>query len=164
MRLSDLIVLHDYNYWARDRILAAVGQLDRGQATAPADLSYGSILGALTHILNAEYIWRSRCQDRVSPPAVPFEEPVESLRVLEGVWQKEEVTMRAYLDGLENSQLDEPVAYHGLKGQCYESLLWQILVQLVTHGTHHRAELAARLTELGHSPGNFDFIVYLRQK
>lgn len=163
MRLKELIVLFDYNYWARDRVLAAVSQLDPEQMLAPAELSYGSILGALTHILNAECVWRTRCQQRVSPSSVPHETTIESFQKLERLWQEEETLMRSYLDTLEERQLNETIAYRGLRGQAYENLLWQILVHLVTHGTHHRAELAAHLTTLGKPPGNFDFVIYARQ-
>lgn len=164
MRLSELMTLYDYNCWARDQILAITGELDAGQAIAPAALSYGSILGALTHILNAEWLWRMRCQERESPTSVRYVQPIESLEKLGVAWREEETAMRGYLGGLDESQLDEPISYRAIRGQAYENLLWQILVHLVYHGTHHRSELAAHLTELSHPPGNFDFIVFLRDR
>jgi uncharacterized damage-inducible protein DinB len=164
MRLRDVMVLYDYNCWARDRVHTIVRELDRDQLNAPAPVSYGSILGALTHILNAEWLWRVRCQERVSPPAVRFEEPIDSLQELERVWQEEETAMRAYLDELQDDQLHEPISYRAIRGRSYENALWQILVHLVYHGTHHRSELASHLAALGHPPGNFDFIIFLRER
>ena len=37
-----------------------------------------------------------------------------------------------------------------------------IFTQMVLHGMQHRSECAVILTNLGHSPGNIDYIVYLR--
>lgn len=164
MQLEHLIFMFEYSYWARDRVLAAVGQLPFEQMLTPADLSYGSILGALTHILNAECLWRTRCQEKISPSSVPYETAVESLEKLECLWQEEETAMRDYLNTLVEQQLDELVVYRGLKGQVYENHLWQILIHLVTHGIHHRAELAAHLATLGKPVGNIDFVIYARER
>jgi uncharacterized damage-inducible protein DinB len=37
------------------------------------------------------------------------------------------------------------------------------MAHLVNHGTQHRSEAAAMLTEYGYSPGDIDFIIYLRE-
>ncbi|MBK8900326.1 MAG: DinB family protein [Anaerolineaceae bacterium] len=162
MHTNDLIVLFDYNYWARDKILAAASQLNPAQLTEAAMPSYSSMLGVLTHLLNAENLWRIRCQQRESPSSVKFVDPLPTLSALEEQWQAEERLMRAYLHTLDEEQLQERIQYKGTGGGEFENLLWQILVQLVNHGTSHRGELAWRLTELGRSPGDLDFIIYLR--
>ena len=69
--------------------------------------------------------------------------------------------MHAYIYGLNERQLQTTLSYRGLSGNEYTNYLWQLLIQLVNHGTQHRAELATRLTELDQSPGDLDFVIYL---
>jgi uncharacterized damage-inducible protein DinB len=50
-----------------------------------------------------------------------------------------------------------------LKGIPFETVLWQALFHVVNHGTQTRSEAAVILTSYGHSPGDLDCTVSLRQ-
>ena len=41
---------------------------------------------------------------------------------------------------------------------------WQMLAHVVNHGTQHRSESAALLTQAGRSPGDLDMIVWLEER
>ncbi len=72
--------------------------------------------------------------------------------------------MRAYLAGLRSGDLAQIVRYQTTSGEGRENLLCQLLAHLANHGTQHRSVAALRLTQLGRSPGDLDFIAYLRRK
>ena len=55
------------------------------------------------------------------------------------------------------------IKYSTTDGKRYKTKLKDILTHVTFHGMQHRAEIAAILTEFGHSPGNIDYIVYLRE-
>ena len=163
MRSTELTTLFEYNYWARDQILNAASQVPHEALSADNAISYSSIIGLLTHIFNAEAMWLERCRDGVSHDSVRFTEPITDLQELAKFWQIEEAQMLAYVRSLDEAQLDQVISYKGFSGREFENTLWHILIQLIYHGISHRAEIAGQLTQLGHSPGNLDFIIYLRE-
>jgi uncharacterized damage-inducible protein DinB len=162
MRIEDLRILYDYNYWARDQVLQAAGKVSPPDLGGAASMAFGSLLGTLAHILNAEWIWRMRCQEGISPKTWALEAGITDLASLKAAWRKEEAQMRLYLDSLGGEDLYRAVPYQRMMGQDQVNVLWHILTHVVNHGTQHRAEVAARLTELGASPGDVDLIIYMR--
>ena len=70
--------------------------------------------------------------------------------------------MRSYLDGLTDDDLDGIITYSRAENKTYETPLWQILVHVINHGTQSRSEAAVLLTQLGHSPGDLDYMIFLR--
>lgn len=152
--------LYDYNYWANARILEAAANLNNEQFIAPGILSHGGLRDTLVHSLTAEWIWRMRCQERVSPPAMLNPEDFPTLVDLRTRWQAEEEALRAYVTGLTEEDLNETIHYISTEGISLSFKLWQILVHLVNHGTQTRSEAAILLTEYGHSPGDLDLLIY----
>ena len=162
MKQSEILTLFDYNQWANTRILDTAGKLSSEHFTAPARLSFGSLRGTLVHTLTAEWIWRLRCQEGISPPALLSEADFPTLEALRERWRDEDSFLRGYLESLSDDSLSQSVGYRNTKGNTYENILWQILVHVVNHGTQFRSEAAVYLTQQGHSPGDLDLLIYLR--
>ncbi len=163
MKKSDVLTLFEYNYWATQLIIKAAGGLSPEQFSAPARLSFGSLRGTLAHVYGTEHLWRLRCQEGISPSALPAETNFPDLTSLRLAWEQEERAMRAYLASLSDDDLQRAVRYTNTRGVPYETVLWQILAHVVNHGTQFRSEAGVALTEFGHSPGDVDFIFFIRQ-
>jgi uncharacterized damage-inducible protein DinB len=56
------------------------------------------------------------------------------------------------------------ISYRDMKGNPYQSPVWQIILHLVNHGTHHRGQAAGFLRSMGHAPPVLDLIAYYRQR
>lgn len=162
MQTDDILTLYEYNYWANARILEAAAKVSHQQFIAPGKMSHGGLRGTLAHTLLAEWIWRMRCHERVSPTSVFTEDEFPTLADLVTRWQAEEKQMRSFLSNLTDEDLPQIIDYTATGGRPQANILWQILAHVVNHGTQHRSEAAVLLTELGHSPGDLDLIVYLR--
>jgi uncharacterized damage-inducible protein DinB len=160
MTIEYFLKLYDYNYWANAQILSAAEPLSHAQLVALTQNGHGSLHGTLVHIMSAEWMWRSRWQG-TSPKAALRNDDFPTLEAIRARWHTEEQQMRSFLASLNNEEIQCIVQYTNTEGQTYAVPLWQLMGHLVNHGTQHRSEVAMMLTELGHSPGALDFLVFL---
>lgn len=149
-----------FNFWADARLLAACEGLDPGQFTRSVepDAGWGSLRGVLVHILDTEFGWRAALEpdvaDEILDP-VDFPNPA----ALKTRWEKEEGAWLAFAGGLSDAEIERSRDGAGREGPT----VWQTIVHVVAHGIQHRAEAAWILTGYGHSPGELDFDVFLRE-
>jgi uncharacterized damage-inducible protein DinB len=164
VKKSEILTLYDYNYWANKRVLQAAARVTPDQYGALAVVSHGSLRGALVHTYVAELVWRLRCQEGISPKALPGEAEFPTLDALVRHWREEEALMRGYLQSLGDDDLAHTVRYQTTKGVPHENILWHLLVHVVNHGTQFRAEAAVVLTQYGQSPGDLDLLLFFREQ
>lgn len=107
----------------------------------------------MSHILHGERAWFQRIAGRE-----PDREIWNTLNVTElrEILDHHERTYSALLQG----DLQRVVAYTRFTGERYASPIADILAHLVTHGAHHRGQLAARVAGTGLEPVNTDFIQF----
>jgi len=54
------------------------------------------------------------------------------------------------------------IEYKDMKGRPYSQPVWQILLHLVNHGTHHRGQVSGFLRAMDKTPAPLDLIAYYR--
>jgi len=162
MHIQDIHLIYNYNYWANSRLLASSANVSQEEFVAPASFPYGGLHGTLLHTLEAEWSWRALFQKiEDASELLPADYP--DLPVIETRWREEETAMRAYLAGLRDEDMESHLRYTTDTGIKRDRILWHCLLHVVNHGTQHRSEAAALLTENGHSPGDLDFTVFLNE-
>jgi uncharacterized damage-inducible protein DinB len=113
--------------------------------------------------LFAEWIWRRRWEG-YSPVAWLQPEDFPTFEALRAHWDTEEQALLQFVENVSDQALNDILEYRRTGGEPRENILWHLMVHLVNHGTQHRSEAAAMLTEFGHSPGDIDFIIFLREE
>ncbi len=152
-----------YNGWANRHLRTAAAHLTPEAYTAlHAGLSFGSVRGSLVHVLMAEHTWRRRIADGVSERLLITEADLPTFADLQRRWSEEEAALATFMAGVTAKRLAAEVSYVSTNNTPYRTPLWQILTHVVNHGTQFRAEAAVALTALGHSPGDLDFMYYVR--
>ncbi|MBI1802644.1 MAG: DinB family protein [Chloroflexi bacterium] len=158
--VSDLIrKLYVYYAWANRRILDTAARVSPDQyfATQPDGQSLHTIL---THTLGAQWVWLHRWR-RQALPARSEIAAIADLETLRARWETLDAELQQFAATLTDAELDNVISYVNTRGETWSYPLWQMMMQVVNHGTQHRSEAALRLTELGHSPGNLDFLIFL---
>jgi len=154
-----------YNRWATGRLLATAAALDPALLQQPGHAGHGSVLTTLLHVISVQRSWLSwwdgtlTAAEAIRLAANPEDYPdVASLRTL---WEAVEGQTAAFLDRLDDDLAVSVYESTLPDGTVWRVPLWQMMLHVVNHGTQHRSEAAALLTELGHSPGALDMIFYL---
>ena len=160
MNKQDILLLYKYNQWANALILNAAANVTHEEYLAPASFPYGGLRGTLVHTLFAEWIWRQRWEG--SSPTKRFKpEDFPTFQALRARWAEEEQALMLFVEGLTDEKLESKFNYNSTDGEPHERILWQVMAHMVNHGTQHRAEAAAILTDLGHSPGDIDLLGFI---
>jgi uncharacterized damage-inducible protein DinB len=164
MNKHDIQLLYEYNRWANARILRAAAKLTEEQYLAPGKFPHGGLRGTLVHMMFWEWVWRMRWQgtvpdnrDRLQPEEFP------TFTSLHARWTEEENRLMDFVAALTDKKLNTEFDYTSTEGDQHRRVLWEAMAHVVNHGTQHRSEAAAMLTEMGHSPGDIDLIVFLNE-
>ena len=160
MNSADVLTLYEYNYWANKLILDAAAQVTPEQLLASASFPWGGLRGTLVHTLDAEFGWRSFLQHGSWPDELKASD-FASFEQIQSRFREEESLMREYVAGLDDAALLGIKRYKTESGEQRERVLWHCLFHLVNHGTQHRSESAALLTDFARSPGDVDFTYFL---
>jgi uncharacterized damage-inducible protein DinB len=155
----------DYHYWARDRLLAAAGGMTAEEYGADAGFTYPSIRSMLTHTLGAEIAWLNRMRGQSAERLeAPTEEALPSVEALTARWAEAESAQRSFLSALQDEDLTNVMEYTMRDGTPMRASVWELLTIVFSHTIQHRSEAAEALTKIGRSPGNLDFLIFLRER
>ena len=146
-----------YTEWATNRLLEAAGKISPNELERDFGTADKSVLGTLTHIFAADRVWLARIEG--NPPEVPSG---YDLGRLASEWSDLFARWHRWAAGLTAESVEQSVSYRDLKGNPWISPIWQIVLHVVNHGTHHRGQVAGFLRSMGQAPPPLDLIAYYR--
>jgi len=149
-----LLFLDRYERWATTRVLVAATGIDAATWSKPNLIGERGIGGILVHQLGAYQRWRHFLSGSSEKPR-PEDQPLLAVDELRARWVVEWDWVDGWLGRLTDEHLRQE--HEGM-------LLWQALLHVFNHGTQHRSEAAALLTDAGRSPGDLDLMDFAEQQ
>lgn len=159
MRTRDLVLLFEYLYWIRDRVLAGASDLTDDAYLETATVAYRDLRTTLVHELDVERSWRLRLQ---GTPKDVWDVTLEAaaypdIASLADHWQRDEGETIDWLGNLSDSDLAAPVTVNGLEG----FTLSAYLLHVVFHGTESLSAAAILLHRAGSSIGDVGYLDFI---
>lgn len=163
MTLDEIRELFAYNRWANARTLEVTDRLPTADLERDLGSSFPSVRQTLAHMLGAEWIWLSRWQGN-SPTGLPEAWDLSTHGRLAARWARVEADTVAFLDGLTEDRLRQPVEYRNTQGTPFTNPLVDLMRHVVNHASYHRGQIVTMVRQLGAEPVSTDLILYHRQR
>jgi uncharacterized damage-inducible protein DinB len=145
--MKQLLQHLEYTFWANDQFIVRLKE----QSDIPEN-----ILNLMSHLLSAHRVWLERIGNRGTLPSIWETIAIEN-------WEGINIELYNESCDLVKSTLPEKVIeYTNSTGELFKNSLEDILMHVVNHSTHHRAQVATYMRQNQILPPKSDYIVYLR--
>lgn len=161
--LHPITQLLTYSDWANSAVLATASPCTDAELDRPLEIGPGpgTLRRILTHTWAGEDTWLRRWREE---PNVPWPNESESLAVAELTRRFESLRAprTAFIESLTPDRLARVQTYRDSKGSNFRAPLIDMLLQGITHSTHHRAQAVNALRRLGRTAPEVDYMMHLR--
>ena len=139
-----------YNRWANHSVVIMLQE---------QSITDEKIYTLFSHLLSAEQVWYRRIIGQ-SMEGIDL----WGTRSLDVLAQEVETNYQVWETLLDGSvDFNREVHYTNTRGDDFSTPMWEIMVHVMNHGTHHRGQLLSRLRAINASVRPLDFIAFVRQ-
>jgi uncharacterized damage-inducible protein DinB len=161
--LSHFTTLARYNLWATRRLYEHIDALPEADYRRDCGLFFKSMHGTLNHLLVAEHrIWFPRFAQGVSNPlALNAELETDRARLREQLLEAA-THWQPLIASWEPSRFEGRLDYSTTRGAPQSLPFAATLAHVFNHGTHHRGQITAAITAMGHACPELDLVRMLQ--
>ena len=159
--LQTLRSYYEYTDWANGLVFDIAETLDDGQLRREFEMGMGCILKTLAHMRDAEQWWFENWHNGGAHAFEQIQKDT-TVRQLRDAYQETIDNRHSYFAGLNDDDLDRTVTASPTKDKTYGFTLGESMLQLCSHGTHHRAQIINMFRHVGTEVPKLDFIAMKR--
>ncbi|MCE2597419.1 DinB family protein [Motilimonas cestriensis] len=171
MKLKDHVYLMaDYNQWMNQKVYEVVGTLSPEKLHEDRKAFFGSIFATLNHICVGDTIWLKRFSPVLEK--YPAYSPIANLATpasldtfvatnfndLKDRRQLLDETLLELTSLITDEALLQPIRYQNSKGIIANKTLFNLLMHVFNHQTHHRGQVTTLLSQSGLDVGITDLV------
>ena len=158
-----LATLARYNLWATRRLFEHVDALPEADYRRDAGLFFKSVHGTLNHLLVGEHLlWFRRFAAAESPPlALNAEAEPDRQHLREGLVESAQA-WPPFVAGCDAARFDGMIHYTTTRGVPMSLPFAATLAHVFNHATHHRGQISAAITSMGHPCPEMDLVWMLQ--
>jgi uncharacterized damage-inducible protein DinB len=171
-RTSHVQMMASYNASMNRSVYRAAGSLPAAALSANRGAFFGSILGTLNHLVNADIIWLKRFAGH--PAKYSQLEPVRAVADpaslgelasgdVDSLWQRRQsldALISAWAAAITEADLDQAVHYVNSRG-AFDENFFSLLMHFFNHQTHHRGQVSTLLSQQGIDIGVTDLLALI---
>ena len=162
---AHFVQLARYNAWATARLLQAIAPVSEADYRRDLRLFFKSIHGTLNHLLVGEHLlWRRRFAFGESPSVALDSEAEKDRGRLAQALNQGAASWEPLIAGWPAERFDGRLSYTNMRGQAMSLPFASTLAHVFNHGTHHRGQISAALTQLGQPAPELDMVYFLQQQ
>ncbi len=152
-----------YNAWATRKLFEHADALPEADYRRDCGLFFKSVHGTLNHLLVAEHaVWFPRFAEGISNQvALNAELETDRARLRERL-QGAAPRWLPLIASMEASRFDATLTYTTTRGIAQSLPFAATLGHVFNHGTHHRGQISAAITAMGHACPEIDMVWMLQ--
>jgi uncharacterized damage-inducible protein DinB len=156
-----IVSYYDYTEWASVRLLDLCDGLTREEVTRRFSAGALPILDTFVHLASVDARWLARWAGAPLPPPRSAAD-LPTIAAVRAAWAAIRAAQRAYVAGLDDAALAEAIRWERPAGDVMIPR-WQVVFHCANHAMQHRSEIAMMLSDLGRSPGDMDYTVFVNR-
>jgi len=159
--LSMLQTMAGYNSWMNEKLYGVCAAMSDGERKQDMKAFFGSIHRTFNHILLADRVWLGRLAGRPFAVKSLDEELYADFQELARERKATDAEIQSTVAGLSPEHLKAPITYRSISSrQEMTRPRGLILLHLFNHQTHHRGQVTAIMSQLGHDFGVTDLMAF----